>query len=190
METLRQRVLLDGQAIGTDILKVDSFLNHQLDVALLDEIGGELYRRFQGDNITRILTIEASGIAVACAAARLFGVPVVFAKKGAVDSMPEDSYTAECFSFTRGQAFVARVSHKYLNASDQVLVVDDFLANGRAAMALCEIVRQANAALCGVGIVIEKGFQGGRKVLQDAGVRVESLVVVERLADGEIVLAP
>ncbi len=186
MELLKQRILSDGKVIGTEILKVDSFLNHQLDVRLLDEIGREFRRRFEGERITRILTVEASGIAVACIAALHFDVPVVFAKKTEARNLDAETYESEVYSFTRNKAYKIRVSKKYLTAGDRVLILDDFLANGKAALGLKDITEQAGAELAGIGIVIEKGFQDGGRLLREAGVRLESLAVITSMRQGAV----
>lgn len=187
MRALKERIVADGVAIGTEIVKVDSFLNHQIDVELLDEIGREFAERFEGSGVSKILTVEASGIAVACMAARHFGnIPVVFAKKTSPSTMTEDFYGAEVKSFTKGTTSMVRVSKKYLNPGDRVLILDDFLAHGEAAFGMAELVKQAGAELAGIGAVIEKQFQGGGKRLRDKGCRVESLAVIESIRDGEI----
>jgi xanthine phosphoribosyltransferase len=189
MELLKQRILKDGKVIGTDILKVDSFLNHQLDVRFLDELGREFKRRFEGERITRILTVEASGIAVACIAALHFDVPVVFAKKSEARNLDSETYESDVFSFTRNKSYTMRVGKRYLSPGDRVLILDDFLANGRAALGLKDIVEQAGAELAGIGIVIEKGFQAGGRLLRESGVRVESLAVIASMRQGVVVFA-
>lgn len=187
MKTLKERIVADGVAIGTEIVKVDSFLNHQIDVELLDEIGREFAERFEKDGVSKILTVEASGIAVACMAARHFGnIPVVFAKKTSPNTLTEDFYGAEVKSFTKGTTSVVRVSKKYLSPGDKVLILDDFLAHGEAAFGMAELVKQAGAELAGIGAVIEKQFQGGGRRLREKGVRVESLAVIESIRDGKI----
>jgi len=187
MNALKERIVADGVAIGTEIVKVDSFLNHQIDVALLDEVGREFAERFQDCEVSKILTVEASGIAVACMAARNFGnIPVVFAKKTSPNTMTEEFYGAVVKSFTKGTSSIVRVSRKFLNQSDKVLILDDFLAHGEAALGMAELVEQAGAKLAGVGAVIEKQFQGGSRRLREKGVRVESLAVIESIRDGKI----
>lgn len=187
MKALKERIIADGVAIGTEIVKVDSFLNHQIDVALLDEIGREFAKRFQGIEVSKILTVEASGIAIACITAKYFGnVPVLFAKKASPNTMTEDFYSAEVKSFTKGTVSVVRVSKKFLIPGDRVLILDDFLAHGEAAFGMAELVRQANAELVGIGAVIEKQFQGGGRKLREKGFRVESLAVIESIQDGKI----
>ena len=190
MKILKDRIVADGVAIGTEIVKVDSFLNHQIDVELLDQIGQEFAKRFQDCGVTKILTVEASGIAVACMAARHFGnIPVVFAKKTAPNTMTEGFYGAEVKSFTKGTTSVVRVSEKFLKKEDHILIIDDFLAHGEAALGMANLVEQAGASLAGVGSVIEKQFQGGSDRLRASGIRVESLAVIEAINDGEITFA-
>lgn len=184
MEALKNAILERGQVVGDDILKVDTFLNHQLDVNLLNEIGKEFKRRFEGVEITKILTIEASGIAIASIAAQYFNVPVVFAKKVASKNLDHDTYETDVFSFTKAKNYKVRVSKKFIDSSDKILVLDDFLAQGRAALGLRDIVHQGGAELAGVGIVIEKGFQEGGKVLREQGIRVDSLAVIESFQNG------
>lgn len=187
MKALKERIVADGVAIGTEIVKVDSFLNHQIDVALLDEIGQEFAKRFRGIEVSKILTVEASGIAIACTTAKYFGnIPVLFAKKASPNTMTEDFYNAKVKSFTKGTVSIVRVSKKFLEPGDRVLILDDFLAHGEAALGMAELVRQANAELVGIGAVIEKKFQGGGKRLRDKGFLVESLAVIESIQDGQI----
>lgn len=187
MEKLKQRILKDGTVKMPNIVKVDSFLNHQIDVDLLDAIGEEFYRRFQHHGITKIVTIEASGIAIACAAARVFQVPVVFAKKHDNKNMDNEVYQVTIHSFTKDKDYVARIAKKYIDSKDVVLIVDDFLANGEAAKGLVNMVNQAGAKIAGIGIVIEKGFQNGGKALREQGFRVESLAVIENIKDNEVI---
>lgn len=187
MKSLKERIKADGVAIGTEIVKVDSFLNHQIDVALLDEIGEEFARRFYGLGINKILTVEASGIAVACMTAKYFGnIPVVFAKKSAPSTMTEQFYGAEVKSFTKGTTSVVKVAKQYLAEYDRILILDDFLAHGEAAVGMAELVKQAGGEVVGIGAVIEKGFQGGGKRLRANGYHVESLAVVEKIEEGVI----
>lgn len=186
MEVLKQRILTEGKAIGSNILKVDSFLNHQVDVSLLNDIGKEFKKRFENQKITKILTVEASGIAIACMTAQHFGVPVVFAKKTDAANQDTEVYESEVYSFTRQRTYKIRVSRKYLGEGDHVLVVDDFLAEGKAANGLIHIVEQAGAVLSGVGIVIEKGFQQGGRALRDRGIKLESLAIVDAMENGRI----
>lgn len=190
MEQLKQKILTDGRLLDGYVLKVDNFLNHQLDVELLDAMGQEFARRFEGVHIDKILTIEASGIAVAVMAARHFNnVPVVFAKKTESLTLGNDAYETEVYSFTKQKTYRVRVSTRYLSAGERVLIVDDFLANGHAARGLIDIVRQSGAEPVGVGIVIEKGFQDGHKVIAEAGIRLESLAVLKSIANGVVEFA-
>lgn len=186
MKYLQDRILRDGRVEGTDILKVDSFLNHQIDVELMNEIGKEFNERFKNNNITKILTIEASGIAIATIAAQYFKVPVVFAKKTESRNLDKDTYESSVYSFTKDKTYKIRVSKKYINDKDNVLILDDFLANGKAANGLIDIVNQSKAKVCGIGIVIEKGFQDGGKKLRDKGINVQSLAIIDRFEDGDV----
>lgn len=187
MEALKQKIRTEGTAIGKDIVKVDGFLNHQIDVRFLNEIGKEFARRFADVQIDRILTVESSGIAIAACTAPYFDYPpVVFAKKAAPNTMVEGFYEEEARSFTKGTVSRLRVSKQFLHAGEKVLILDDFMAYGEASLALVEIVRKAGAEVAGIGIVIEKGFQGGSDKLRAKGCRVESLAVIEKIEDGEI----
>jgi len=186
MELLKEKILKEGRVAGEEILKVDSFLNHQLDVNLLNEIGKEFKRLFDEKKVTKILTIEASGIGIAAVAALHFNVPVVFAKKVASKNLDNETYKTEVYSFTKQKNYDVRVSKRYLNEEDHILVLDDFLANGRAALGLMDLVEQSGASLSGVGIVIEKTFQEGGQLLRDRGVHLESLAKVNRFTDGHI----
>ena len=181
MNFLEERILKDGIIKEGNVLKVDSFLNHQMDVALMDEIGQEFYRRFADVPVTKILTIEASGIAIAYAVARCFGVPLIFAKKAKSINIDGDMYTAEVESFTHKNKNQVIVSKKFLNADDNLLIVDDFLANGCALQGLISIAKMAGAEVGGIGIVIEKGFQCGGRAIRNLGYRLESLAIVESM---------
>lgn len=181
MNFLEERILKDGVVKPGNVLKVDSFLNHQMDAALMDEIGNEIYRRFADKTITKVLTIEASGIAIAYAAARCFGVPFVFAKKSAGVNLDGEMYTAEVESFTHKNKNQVIVSKKFLNADDKVLIVDDFLANGCALKGLISITESAGATVEGIAIAIEKGFQDGGKIIRDLGYHLESLAIVDSM---------
>ena len=183
MKLLKDRILKDGVVKPGNILKVDSFLNHQMDIALINEIGKEFKRRFADAPITRILTIEASGIGIACIAAQYFQVPVVFAKKSKSMNLDGEMYTAKVTSFTHNKVYDVVLSRKFLTAEDHVLIIDDFLANGCALRGLMEIVSAAGATLEGAGIVIEKGFQHGGDALREQGVRVESLAIVDSMSE-------
>ena len=179
MNFLEERILKDGIVKEGNVLKVDDFLNHQMDVALLDEIGREFYRRFADVSVTKILTIEASGIAIAYATARCFGVPLVFAKKSKSINIDGDTYSAEVESFTHKNKNTVIVSKKFLNPGDNILIVDDFLANGCALQGLISITETAGANVTGIGIAIEKGFQHGGTMIRNFGYRLESLAIVD-----------
>lgn len=181
MNFLEERIIKDGVVKSNTILKVDSFLNHQIDTGLLDEIGKEFKKRFDGKPINKILTIEASGIGIACIAALHFGVPVVFAKKSKTSNLGNDVYTAEVKSFTHNEVRTIIVSKDYLTENDHVLIVDDFLANGCALKGLISVCRQANATVEGIGIVVEKGFQNGGQIIRELGYCVESLAIVDSM---------
>ena len=181
MNFLEERIARDGELRAGNILKVDNFLNHQMDVALIDRIGEEFYRRFRDAGVTRILTIEASGIALGCAAARHFNVPMVFAKKAKSANISDEVYAAEVQSFTHGCVNRVVVSKQYLHEGDRVLLIDDFLANGCALYGLIQIVNQAEATIEGIGIAIEKGFQAGGKLIRDLGYQVESLAIIDEM---------
>ena len=181
MKLLQERIVKDGQIEAGNILKVDSFLNHQIDVSLLEEIGKEFHRQFAGQTVNKILTIEASGIAIACIAARYFQVPVVFAKKTRSLNIAGDVYTAKVESFTHKNTNDIIVSKKFLPPGDLILIVDDFLANGKAILGLAKLVEQAGATLVGAGVVIEKGFQDGGKRIREAGIDLRSLAIVEEM---------
>lgn len=187
MKLLQEKILNDGRVSGNDILKVDNFLNHQLDIAFLNEIGKEFKNRFENEKIDKILTIEASGIAIASIASQHFGnVPVVFAKKVESKNLDKEVYETKVYSFTKGKEYSVKVSKRYLHEGENILILDDFLANGRAALGLKDLVDQANANLAGIGIVIEKGFQEGRSLLEKEGVKLESLAILESIENGVI----
>ena len=179
MNFLEERILKDGIVKEGNVLKVDDFLNHQMDVALLDEIGREFYRLFADVPVTKILTIEASGIAIAYATARCFGVPLVFAKKSKSINIDGDTYSAEVESFTHKNKNTVIVSKKFLNPGDNILIVDDFLANGCALQGLISITETEGANVAGIGIAIEKGFQHGGTMIRNFGYRLESLAIVD-----------
>jgi len=181
MNFLEERILKDGLVKQGNVLKVDSFLNHQMDIALMDQIGLEFFRRFQDRPITKVLTIEASGIAIAYPVARAFGVPMVFAKKSKSVNIDGDMYVAQVESFTHKNVNQVIVSKKFLTAEDHVLIIDDFLANGCALQGLISIVENAGATVEGLGIAIEKGFQIGGKVIRNLGYRLESLAIVDAM---------
>lgn len=179
MNFLEERILKDGIVKEGNVLKVDSFLNHQMDVELLDEVGREFHRRFSDLDITKVLTIEASGIAIAYSVARCFNVPMIFAKKAKSINIDGDMYTTEVESFTHKNKNQIIVSKRFLSADDRILIVDDFLANGCALQGLISIAEEAGASVEGIGIVIEKGFQYGGRSIRNLGYRLESLAIVE-----------
>ena len=181
MNFLEERIAKDGIIKEGNVLKVDNFLNHQMDVKLLDQLGQEFYRRFSGKQITKVLTIEASGIAIAYAVARCFGVPMVFAKKAKSVNIDGDVYSAEVESFTHKNKNQVIVAKKFLSADDRLLIVDDFLANGCALQGLLSITESAGATVEGIGIAIEKGFQNGGKNIRDRGYHLESIAIVEAM---------
>ncbi len=186
MQLLKERILKDGIVKPGHILKVDSFLNHQMDIALIQEIGKEFHRRFEGLPITRILTIEASGIGIACIAAQYFSVPVVFAKKTQTLNVDGEVYCTKVDSFTHKKTYDVILSKKYLGKDDHVLLIDDFLANGCALLGLIDIARQAGATVEGAGIVIEKGFQSGGRMVRDMGIRLESLAIIDSMTEDSL----
>ena len=190
MNCLEKRILKDGVVKPGNVLKVDSFLNHQMDVALMNEIGEEFYKRFADLKINKILTIEASGIAIGYAVAQKFGVPLLFAKKSKSINIAADTYVADVVSFTHKNQNKVIVSQQFLGPEDHVLIIDDFLANGCALQGLIAICDQAGATVEGIGIAIEKGFQVGGQVIRNLGYRLESLAIVDGMDDttGEIVL--
>ena len=189
MQLLKDRIRKDGKIKEGNVLKVDSFLNHQMDVKLFQEIGKEFKRRFADEQITKILTIEASGIGIACVAAEVFDVPVVFAKKTQTKNIAGDVYTTKVESFTHGRVYDIIVSKEFLGKGDKVLLIDDFLANGKALEGLAELVTKSGAELVGAGVVIEKGLQGGGDIIRSKGIHLESLAIVESMDEktGEVV---
>ena len=189
MELLKERIRKDGKIKAGNVLKVDSFLNHQMDTDLFQEIGKEFKRRFSDVEINKILTIEASGIGIACVVAQQLHVPVVFAKKNQTKNIAGDVYTSKVESYTHGRTYDIIVSKEFLGKGDKVLLIDDFLANGKALEGLASLVKDSGAELVGAGIVIEKGFQVGGDLLRNQGIRLESLAIVESMDEesGEIV---
>ncbi|MGI6054024.1 MAG: xanthine phosphoribosyltransferase [Clostridium sp.] len=189
MKILKDRIRKDGVVRPGNVLKVDRFLNHQMDIELFQEIGKEFKRRFDGEDINKILTIEASGIGIACIVAEYFHVPVVFAKKTKTKNIAGEVYTTKVESFTHGTVYDIIVSKEFLGKEDRVLVIDDFLANGKALDGLTTLIRDSGATLVGAGIVIEKGFQDGGSRIREKGIRVESLAIVDSMNDetGEII---
>ena len=188
MEELKKRILKEAEVGEGDIIRVDMFLNHCMDVALLERIGKALAKRFNGERVDKVLTVEASGIAVACFTALALGVPAVYAKKFQTGYIDPDVYAAEVHSFSMEKSYTIRVSRRYLEPDDRVLLVDDILASGQAILGLLEIVSRAGAEAVGVGVAIEKATKDGGEVLRRMGLRVESLVKVERIEDGHIIL--
>lgn len=188
MNFLEERIVKDGVVKPGNVLKVDSFLNHQMDISLFQEMGKEFRRRFDGEEINKILTIEASGIGIACIVAQSFGVPVVFAKKTQTKNIAGDVYKSQVESYTHGRIYDIIVSKEFLGPEDKVLLIDDFLANGKALEGLADLVQMAGATLVGAGIVIEKGFQPGGDIVRSKGIRVESLAIVDGMDDktGEV----
>lgn len=181
MKLLEDRIKKDGKVRAGNILKVDSFLNHQMDIELFGELAKEFKRRFADCEVTKILTIEASGIGIACITAQYFKVPVVFAKKSKTKNIDGDVYTAKVESFTHDRVYDIIVSKDFLGPEDKVLIIDDFLANGKALLGLSKLVKDADASLVGAGIVIEKGFQEGGRLLRQNGLRVESLAIIDSM---------
>lgn len=188
MDSLKEKILKDGQVKGENILKVDSFLNHQIDIPTLKQIGAEFKRRFADKKITKILTIEASGIAIATVASQFFNdAPVLFAKKTQSKNLEGALFTSQVHSYTRNKTFTIQVSQKFLTKEDSVLIVDDFLASGKALLGLLDIVKQSGAEVAGCAIVIEKGFEEGGKLIRDTGVQLESLAIIDSMSPNEIV---
>jgi len=186
VHALEQKILAEGIVLSEEVLKVDSFLNHQIDPIMMQQIGQEFARLFKDAGITKIITIEASGIAPAVMAGLELGVPVIFARKYQSLTLKDDLYRSKVFSFTKQTESTIAISNKHINPTDKVLVIDDFLANGQAALGLADLIHQANAEVVGIGIVIEKSFQPGRDLLLEKGYRVESLARVKSLANGTV----
>ena len=187
MKLLKEKIIKDGDLLNGQIIKVDSFLNHQIDVDVLNEIGKEFYNRFESQKVDKILTIEASGIAIAVIAAQYFKVPVVFAKKTDSKNLDNETYESEVYSYTKDKTYTIRVSKRYLNEGENILILDDFLAKGKAAEGLIDIINQAHCNVSGVGIVIEKGFQDGGEIIRDKKIKLESLAIVESIDNGKII---
>lgn len=186
MHALEQKILAEGIVLSEEVLKVDSFLNHQIDPIMMQQIGQEFAHLFKDAGITKIITIEASGIAPAVMAGLELGVPVIFARKYQSLTLKDDLYRSKVFSFTKQTESTIAISNKHISSTDKVLVIDDFLANGQAALGLADLIHQANAEVVGIGIVIEKSFQPGRDLLFEKGYRVESLARVKSLANGTV----
>ena len=186
MKLLQEKIMREGKVLSDDVLKVDAFLNHQIDPVLMQEIGKEFAKRFKDDKITKIVTIESSGIAPAVMAALQFGVTVVFARKRKSLTLQDNMYTAKVHSYTKQETNEISISKQYIHEDDRVLIIDDFLANGQAALGLMSLVEQAGATVAGIGIVIEKAFQDGGRKLRESGVRVESLAEIASLDNGTV----
>ena len=183
MNIVEKRILRDGVVKTGNVLKVDSFLNHQIDVPFLSALGKEFYRLYKDSGVTKILTIEASGIGIACLTAAHFGVPVVFAKKTHTNNIYADVYTSTVYSYTHQRTYDIVVSKQFLHADDRVLIIDDFLAKGSALFALLSLIRDAGAEVVGAGIVIEKAYQEGGRTVRETGVRVESLARIASMSE-------
>jgi xanthine phosphoribosyltransferase len=187
MQLLKDKIRTDGKIIDNRIIKVDNFLNHQLDIRLFNEIGKEFKRRFSNKEITKIVTLETSGIAIASIVAQYFNfVPVVFAKKHAGINMNQDVYEAQVYSYTKDQEYIIKISKEFLGPREKVLIIDDFLASGSALMGLVSLLSQSGAEISGAGIVIEKSFQNGRKRIQEKGIQLESLAIIDSIRDGQV----
>ncbi|MBQ2724453.1 MAG: xanthine phosphoribosyltransferase [Clostridia bacterium] len=186
MKLLEERILRDGKIGAGNVLKVDSFVNHQIDVPFISRLGEEFYRLYKNEGITKILTIEASGIGIACLTAAYFGVPVVFAKKTPTNNISGDVYTSEVYSYTHETTYTIRLSKEFLTADDKVLIIDDFLAKGSALLALLKLVRDAGAEVAGAGIVIEKAYQSGGDIVRGQGIRVESLARIASMDENGV----
>lgn len=187
MKLLKDRIREDAKIIVPDVVRVDSFINHQLDIAFLSELAKEFYAQFEHEAVTKILTIESSGIALATLAALYFKVPVVFAKKTVSRNLDAETYRSKVYSFTQQKEYDIQVAARYLSENDRILILDDFLANGKAALGLLDIVEQSGAEVVGLGFAIEKGFQEGGKILRKMGYRVESLAIIKAI-NGEDIL--
>ncbi|MCQ2215701.1 MAG: xanthine phosphoribosyltransferase [Bacteroidales bacterium] len=181
MNFLEEKIITDGKIFNENILKVDGFLNHQIDMDIMRQIACEIKRRFKGVHVDKILTIEASGIAIAVTLANMYDVPVVFAKKSATVNSTDDKYVSEAYSFTRKTMNKVFVSKPYLHEGEDILIVDDFIADGQAANSLVEIVKQAGANIVGIGVAIEKGQQNGGKMLREKGFHVESIAIIDTM---------
>ncbi|MGY1461326.1 xanthine phosphoribosyltransferase [Bacillus toyonensis] len=186
MKVLQEKILNEGKVLSGDVLKVDAFLNHQIDPVLMQEVGKEFAKRFKEENITKIVTIESSGIAPAVMAALELGVKVIFARKRKSLTLQDNMYVANVYSFTKQETNEISLSRTHIDENDRVLIIDDFLANGQAALGLMSLVEQAGASIAGIGIVIEKAFQDGGKKLREQGVRVESLAEIASLDNGTV----
>lgn len=183
MKLLEEKILKDGHIADGNVLKVDSFLNHQIDVNFICELGKEFYNIYKEENITKILTIEASGIGIACLTAQYFNVPVVFAKKTPTNNIFADVYSSQVHSYTHQKDYDVYVSKQFINKDDRILIIDDFLAKGSALQGLVSLIEKAGAKTVGAGIVIEKAYQNGGKLIRDMGIRVESLARIESMSE-------
>lgn len=181
MQKLKDKILKEGKVLPDSVVKVDSFLNHQIDVKFLEEIGKEFYDRYVGEDITKVITIEASGIPIAVEVARCFGCKVVFAKKGKTKNLSDAFYETEVMSYTHGTKYNVCLAKEFLGKDDTVLIIDDFLARGEALKGLIDIVNKSQAKLVGCGIVVEKGFQPGGKELREKGIKIESLAIIDNI---------
>ena len=188
MELLNKKILENAEILPGAVLRVDSFLNHQIDVELVSACGKEWYERFKDEGITKILTIESSGIGIACLTAQYFGVPVVYAKKTRSATIGDDFYSTKVVSYTHGQVYEVYISKKFINPGDKILLIDDFLANGSALKVLIHLAEMGGAEIAGAGIVIEKAYQNGGKNLRELGYRIESLAKIKEMTDDKIVL--
>lgn len=184
MDTLKRRIQEDGRILPGMVIKVDGFLNHQLDIALIQEMGEEFHRLFKSVPVDKILTIEASGIAIAAITAQSFKVPVVFAKKSESKVLDQDTYTCTVHSYTKNRSYPVHVAKTFLHENENILIIDDFLAKGQAVLGLVDIVRQAGARVVGIGIVIEKGFQDGGKLIREQHLNLHSLAIIDSIEDG------
>ncbi|NCA67543.1 MAG: xanthine phosphoribosyltransferase [Clostridia bacterium] len=187
MQILKQKILQSGKIYPNNVLKVDSFLNHQVDVALLAELSKELFRLYKDSGVTKILTIETSGIMLACLTAQVFNVPMLYAKKTKTSNMSEDVFTAQVFSYTHYKEYTIYVSKEYLSSSDKVLLIDDFLANGFSMKGLVQLAQSAGATVVGAGVAIEKGFQGGGDILRSLGLRIEAMAIIDSMTEEGII---
>jgi xanthine phosphoribosyltransferase len=179
MKLMEERILEEGQLLEGGIVKVDGFLNHRMDIDLIDKVGQEFYNLFKDLNVTEILTVESSGIGIACLTARYFDVPVIFAKKSESKNLVGELYTSEVFSFTKGKQYTIRVEKKYIKKGERVLLIDDFLANGKAMLGLIDICNQAGAEVVGAGVCIEKNFQRGGDTIRNMGINLQSLAIID-----------
>lgn len=188
MQEFIDRIKQDGVVLPGEVLKVDSFFNHQVDVALMEKIGETFYEKFKDKNITKIVTVESSGIPMAAFTAQKFGVPFIFAKKSASQNQDFDVYESEVYSYTRQHHYTIRISKPYLSAEDNILVLDDFLARGSALKGLLDVIEQSGASVKGIGIGVEKGFQKGGTMIRNMGYEIFSLAIIESMTDDSIVL--